>query len=68
MHACVVGKRTKGLFQFLKSSTKYLLSVTPSLLFFPAIFIANWPNASPVGTRRAIAVMAGADDLNYVYY
>lgn len=38
----------------------YLLSVSLVSLLVPAIFIAIWPNASPVGTRRAIAVIGGA--------
>ena len=50
--------------QYFISQTQahgYLLSVTPSSLFLgSAIFIASWPSASPVGTRRAIAVIAGA--------
>ena len=65
-YTCMMGKHTKKV----AHSSKYLLSTTLlSSSLVPAIFKANWPNTAPVGTRRAIAVIAGAtapDDLNDV--
>lgn len=49
------------------TKTKYLLSPVSVVALLPAIFMAICPNASPAGTRRARAVIAGADDLNDVY-
>ena len=47
-------------FIFPLLSTSYLLSFLSVLLGFPAIFMASSPSAAPEGTRRAIAVIAGA--------